>query len=126
GVARGRERGGDLGIAPDGQRVGVFGRRERGRDLLLLNALTGGIRERIEMPGLDQQLNPAFSPDGKMVVFRALKAGRSDLYAYHTDTRTITNLTDDDAYDFGPTFSPDGQWVYYSSVRGTKSKIFRF
>src|SRR5215831_14813984 len=84
------------------------------------------IRERIEMPGLDQQLNPAFSPDGKMVVFRALKAGRSDLYAYHVDSRTVTNLTDDDAYDFGPAFSPDGKWIYYSSVRGTRSKIFRF
>jgi len=42
------------------------------------------------------------------------------------DSRTITNLTDDDAYDFGPVFSPDGKWIYYSSVRGTRSKIFRF
>jgi WD40-like Beta Propeller Repeat len=125
-VTTGPQSGADLAIAPDGNTVAVFARRERGRDLLLLNALNGGIRERIEMPGLDQQLNPAFSPDGKMVVFRALKAGRSDLYAYHVDSRTITNLTDDDAYDFGPVFSPDGKWIYYSSVRGIRSKIFRF
>ncbi len=125
-VTTGPQSGADLAIAPDGNTVAVFARRERGRDLLLLNALNGGIRERIEMPGLDQQLNPAFSPDGKMVVFRALKSGRSDLYAYHVDSRTITNLTDDDAYDFGPVFSPDGKWIYYSSVRGTRSKIFRF
>src|SRR5437016_9104521 len=111
--------GGDLAVSPDGNTVAVFARRERGRELLLLNALDGGIRERVEMPGLDQQLNPAFSPDGKTVVFRALKSGRSDLYAYHLDSRTITNLTDDDAYDFGPSFSPDGKWIYYSSVRGT-------
>ncbi|HTD53495.1 MAG TPA: BamA/TamA family outer membrane protein [Thermoanaerobaculia bacterium] len=125
-LTTGPQSGADLAIAPDGNTVAVFGRRERGRDLLLLNALDGGIRERIEMPGLDQQLNPAFSPDGKTIVFRALKAGRSDLYAYHLDSRTITNLTDDDAYDFGPSFSPDGKWIYYSSVRGTRSKIFRF
>jgi len=125
-VTTGPQSGADLAIAPDGNTVAVFARRERGRDLLLLNALDGGIRERVEMPGLDQQLNPAFSPDGKTVVFRALKSGRSDLYAYHLDSRTITNLTDDDAYDFGPSYSPDGKWIYYSSVRGTRSKIFRF
>ncbi len=125
-VTTGPQSGADLAISPDGNTIAVFARRERGRDLLLLNALDGGIRERVLMPGLDQQLNPAFSPDGNLVVFRALKDGRSDLYAYHLDTRTINNLTDDDAFDFGPTFSPDGQWIYYSSVRGTRSKIFRF
>ena len=30
-----------------------------------LNASTASIRERVEMPDLDQQLNPAFSPDGQ-------------------------------------------------------------
>ena len=55
----------DIGVSPDGNTVAVFARRERGRDLLLLNALNGGIRERVEMPELDQQLNPAFSRDGK-------------------------------------------------------------
>ena len=78
------------------------------------------------MPDLDQQLNPTFSPDGNTVLFRALLNGRSDIFSYDLTARKLTNLTDDDAWDFGPTFSPDGRWVYYSSVRGTKSKIFRF
>jgi WD40-like Beta Propeller Repeat len=118
--------GGDVAVAPDGNTVGVFARRERGRELLLLNALDGGIRERIEMPGLDQQLNPAFSPDGNTVVFRALKGGHADIWAYSLTSKTLTNLTDDAAFDFAPTYSPDGKWIYYSSVRGTKAKIFRF
>ena len=125
-VTTGPQSGPDLGVSPDGNTVAVFARRERGRELLLLNALDGGIRERIEMPGLDQQLSPAFSPDGKTVVFRALKGGRSDLYGYNVADKTIVDLTDDDAYDFSPTYSPDGKWIYYSSVRGTKAKIFRF
>jgi hypothetical protein len=118
--------GGDVAVAPDGNTVGVFARRERGRELVLLNALDGGIRERIEMPGLDQQLNPAFSPDGNTVVFRALKGGHADIWAYSLTSKTLTNLTDDAAFDFAPTYSPDGKWIYYSSVRGTKAKIFRF
>lgn len=118
--------GGDVAVSPDGNTVGVFARRERGRELLLLNALDGGIRERIEMPGLDQQLNPAFSPDGNTVVFRALKGGHADIWAYSLKSRTLTNLTDDAAFDFAPAYSPDGKWIYYSSVRDTRAKIFRF
>jgi WD40 repeat protein len=118
--------GGDVAVAPDGNTVAVFARRERGRELLLLNALDGGIRERVEMPDLDQQLNPAFSPDGNTIVFRALKGGRADIWAYSMSSRNVTNLTDDDAFDLGPAYSPDGKWIYYSSVRGTKAKIFRF
>jgi hypothetical protein len=118
--------GPDVAVSPDGNSVAVFARRERGRELLLLNALDGGIRERIEMPDLDQQLNPAFSPDGNTVVFRALKGGRADIWAYSLSSRNVTNLTNDDAFDFSPSYSPDGKWIYYSSVRGTRAKIFRF
>jgi Tol biopolymer transport system component len=126
-VTTGPQSGADLAISPDGNTVAVFARRERGRDLLLLNALNGGIRERIEMPGVDQQLSPAFSPDGRKVVFRGMRRGKADIYQYDLDARTITNLTrDDESSDFGPAFSPDGKWIYYSSVRGgIKSKIFR-
>ncbi len=125
-VTTGPQSGVDVAVSSDGNTLAVFARRERGRDLLLLNALDGGIRERIEMPEVDQELSPAFSPDGSMIVFRALKGGRSDIFAYNVATKTITNLTDDDAFDFSPTFSPDGRWIYYSSVRGTHAKIFRF
>lgn len=124
-VTTGPQSGPDLAISPDGNSVAVFARRERGRELLLLNALDGGIRERIEMPDLDQQLSPAFSPDGRLVAFRALKEGTADIYGYDTTTRTITDLTQDSAFDFSPVFSPDGQWLYYCSARGTKLKIFR-
>jgi hypothetical protein len=115
----------DLAVAPDGNTLALFVRRERGRELLILNALDGGIRDMIPMPGLDQQLNPAFSPDGKTIAFRALKGGRADIYSYGIDTKTLANLTEDDSFDFAPTFSPDGLWIYYSSIQGTTAKIFR-
>jgi Tol biopolymer transport system component len=125
-VTTGPQIGADIAISPDGNTVAVFARRERGRDLLLLNALNGGVRERIEMPGVDQQLSPAFSPDAKTVVFRGMREGKGDIYSYDLTSRTVTNLTrDDESSDFAPVFSPDGKWIYYCSVRGTKSKIFR-
>ena len=126
-VTTGPQIGSDLAVSPDGNTVAVFARRERGRDLLLLNALDGGIRERVEMPGVDQQLSPAFSPDGKLVAFRGMREGKADIYSYDLSSRIITNLTrDDESSDFAPVFSPDGKWIYYSSVRGgTRSKILR-
>jgi len=115
----------DLAVSPDGNTIAVFVRRERGRELLLLNALGGEILELIPTPSVDQQLNPAFSPDGRSVVFRAIQNGRSDIFSYNLDTKALANLTSDDSYDYAPAFSPDGQWLYYSSVQGTKAKIFR-
>jgi Tol biopolymer transport system component len=124
-IETGPQQGADLAISPDGNLVAVFARRERGRDLLLLNALDGGIRETIVMPDLDQQLSPTFSPDGTTIAFRALKAARDDIWTYNLQTKQYTNLTNDDAFDFAPAYSPDGKWLYYSSVRGTKAKLFR-
>jgi hypothetical protein len=124
-VTTGPQQGADLAVSNDGNRIAVFARRERGRDLLLLDALNGDIVERIEMPDVDQQLSPAFSPDGTKVAFHAMRGGRADIFLYDLGARSVTNLTDDESFDFGPTFSPDGKWIYYSSVRGEKSKIYR-
>jgi hypothetical protein len=124
-VETGPQQGADMAVSPDGNLVATFARRERGRDLLLLNALDGGIRDSIEMPDLDQQLSPAFSPDGSTVAFRALKDGKDDIWTYNIQTKAYANLTNDDAYDFAPVYAPDGKWLYYSSVRGTKAKLFR-
>ena len=117
--------GTDLAVSPDGNLLAFFVRRERGRELLLLNALDGEIEQLVPMPGIDQQLNPAFSPDGKLVVFRGIQGPRGDIFSYNLETKAITALTSDDSYDFAPTYSPDGQWLYYSSIQGTTSKIFR-
>ena len=46
-LTTGPESGRDLSFAPDGDRIAVFGRQERGRKLLIFSARGGGLLERI-------------------------------------------------------------------------------
>lgn len=125
-LALGRKMGRDLAFSPDGNSIAAFAKREAGRSLVLLDVLKGGIREVIDMEGLDQEMNPAWSPDGKTVAFAAHKDGRFDLFALDLESRAISNLTHDDVYDAAPSYSPDGKSLAFISVVGQgQRKIFR-
>ena len=56
----------------------------------------------IEMPELDQQFNPTFSPDGDdRRLPRAARTARPTSGPTTCQTGAFTNLTNDDAFDFG-------------------------
>ncbi|HVR11217.1 MAG TPA: BamA/TamA family outer membrane protein [Thermoanaerobaculia bacterium] len=123
----GRRLGRDLAFSPDGNTIAVFAKRERGRSLMLLDAVNGGIRRIIDMDEIEQQQAPSFSPDGKRVAFSGNKDGRFDIFILDLATDTITRLTDDDIFDGAPSFSPDGKSIVLVSVvgAGAHGKVFR-
>jgi hypothetical protein len=122
----GRDAGRDLAFSPDGNTIAAFVKRERGRSLMLLDALNGGVRRIIDMNEIDQQLAPAWSPDGKKIAFQGNKDNQFDIFVLDLDTDTITNFTHDAIYDGAPTFSPDGKSLtYISNVGKGFAKIFR-
>ena len=116
--------GRDLAFSPDGNTIAVFAKKERGRALLLLDVLNGGIRRAIEME-IEQQLAPAWSPDGRTLAFAGWQGGQFDIFLFDVEGGTIRNLTADDLFDGAPTFSPDGASLVYSSVVGGYAKLFR-
>jgi hypothetical protein len=116
--------GRDVAFSPTGDQIAVFVRREKGRSLMILNALSGQIQRLIPMQ-VEQQLNPTFSPDGTKVAFRAFHRNRADIFVYDLQTDTLTNVTDDEFYDAAPVYSPDGRWLVYSSVVDGYAKLIR-
>jgi WD40 repeat protein len=109
--------GRDLAFSPDGNRIAVFAKREKGRSLLIFDVLRKKIERIVDMD-VEQQHAPAFSSDGRMVAFSGNRAGRFDIFLYDLESGAITNLTDDEGFDGAPVFTPDGQSLVYSSTVG--------
>lgn len=123
----GRRLGRDLAFSPDGNTIAVFAKREKGRSLMLLDAINGGVRRIIDMDEIEQQQAPSFSPDGKKIAFSGSKDAKFDIFVLDLDKDTITRLTDDEIFDGAPVFSPDGKSIVMISVvgAGAHGKIFR-
>ncbi|HET7433523.1 MAG TPA: BamA/TamA family outer membrane protein [Thermoanaerobaculia bacterium] len=116
--------GRDIAFSPNGDQVAVFAKKERGRNLLLINPITGALERSISMP-VEQQLSPAYSPDGKIVAFSAIVGNQSDIFFYDLATGALTNVTSDRFFDGAPVFSPDGKWLVYSSVGEQYAKLYK-
>lgn len=116
--------GRDIAFAPNGDQVALFVKKERGRNLLLVNPITGALDRSIPMT-VEQQLSPAYSPDGRRIAFSAIRGNQSDIFIYDLDADALTNITSDTFFDGSPVFSPDGKWLIYSSVGEQYAKLYR-
>ncbi len=119
------ESGQDLAFAPDGDRIAVFARRERGRQLFIFSARSGKLIQRVPVYA-DMPLSPAFSPDGQKVYFSGIARNSRDIFVLDLETRAVTNLSNDEAYDTAPAVSRDGQYIYHSKIVSGLNKIVRF
>ncbi len=65
----------------------------------------------------DQVLSMSYSPDGKALVFSAVRDGQNDIYLLRAGSRKAEQLTNDLFDDVQPVFLPSGQGVVFSSNR---------
>ena len=72
-------------------------------------------RRDIRLRDLGEIFNPSWSPDGKHIVFSAMKGGLSDLFVYTIADGTLAQLTDDEFADLHPAWSPDGKTIAFAS-----------
>jgi Tol biopolymer transport system component len=67
---------------------------------------------------------PAYSPDGKRIVFSSNRSGNMDLWQLSTESGSLTRLTDHPAIDFDPAFTPDGKSLIWTSNRNGHYEIY--
>ncbi|MBK9062956.1 MAG: serine/threonine-protein kinase [Acidobacteria bacterium] len=104
-----RDHGGRLGV--------VLGQTEltelvdgRAGDLFIAPALGGAAVKLV-----DDGYYPAWSPDGKRVVFQSNRGGKWDLWTISAEGGPPARLTDDADFNYQPSWSPDGKWIAYAS-----------
>ena len=69
-------------------------------------------------------IDPAWSPDGRRVAFSSKRDGNWELYTLNLQSGVLRRVTDDDAYDASPRWSPDGEWLIYESYRNNNLDIY--
>lgn len=89
--------------------------------LAVVNADGGGKRTLTNI----NSTAPAWSPDGKRIVFMSNAAGNWDIYAVSIDGGSPQILTDDLGNDGLPAFSPDGSKIAFVSNRGGAWSIYQ-
>jgi TolB protein len=67
---------------------------------------------------------PAWSPDGRTIVFVSWRDGNGEIYAMNADGSGPRNLTQHPARDVRPAWSPDGRKIAFVSRRDGNSEIY--
>ncbi|MBK7870075.1 MAG: PD40 domain-containing protein [Saprospiraceae bacterium] len=101
--------------SPDGERFAfvAFG---KGRNILVIKeAQTGKTVDEIAVEGVRAFTNPAWSPDGKTIVFSGLEEGQVDLYSLNVRTKKVEQLTNDPYSEMHPHWSADGNKILFAT-----------
>jgi len=106
--------------SPDGKQIGYVSNASGRLNLWVMQADGTGARQLLKSD--DRQSGPAFTKDGKEIVYEQDKGGDElyDLYAVPVaggEPRDLTNT--DKTSESGPLFSKDGKWLAF----GSKEKV---
>ncbi len=113
-----------LSWSPGGDRLAYVVRFGKGKGIVIEDVVTKKVLRRIELP-IDEPESPCFSPDGKSIAISGLQNAKSDLFLVDIESGKVTNLTQDQFYNYAPTFAPDGKSIVYIARVSGNEKLFR-
>ena len=104
-------------FSPDGRYFAIAAKHKDRDDLVILDVKRDREVRRIAIP-LNGLTTPAWSPDGKQLVFTGYDGGLSDLFIVNADGSDLRRLTNDKYADLDPAWSPDGKTIAFTTDRG--------
>jgi Tol biopolymer transport system component len=104
-------------FSPDGSKLAFVVFEQGDNRLAILDINSSDVERRIEVRGVGAISNPAWSPDGRSIVFSGMAGGISDLYLMDVASGQARKLTNDKYGDLHPAWSPDGRTVAFASDR---------
>jgi WD40 repeat protein len=114
-----------IGWSPVDDAIAYFARTEKSRTLIIQRVDNGKVQQQIDLKTIDAPESPAFSPDGKTIVFAGLQGAVGDLFTVELATGKLTNLTKDAIADYAPAYAPDGSAIVYTARISGNNKLFR-
>jgi Tol biopolymer transport system component len=89
---------------------------DKGMNVLVIKETeTAKTKEVIQIPGVLAISNPAWSPNGRDIVFTGLVEGQTDLYSYNLKSGRVKQLTDDVYSEIQASFNPEGTHITFAT-----------
>jgi TolB protein len=117
-------------LSPDGSRLIFSVPALNGQQIVMLE-LGGLERRHWKMENIDKYLtntainkDPAFSPDGREIVFVSSRDGHFEIYAMKADGSDVRRLTRSTGMNLRPAWSPDGKRIAFTSNRDGQYEIY--
>ena len=90
-----------------------------GRVVHVMNADGSNVMQVTLPVANSSDMGPRWSPDGKQIVFGAMRHGNFEIYTVSPNGAALTRVTDHPKADETPSWSPDSKRILFASYRGT-------
>jgi len=101
----------------------VFAALEQGVYQIFTANADGSQIEQATAAGSDN-LQPAWSPNGRQILFSSGRTGNFELFRANADGSNVTQLTNERGFDEWPVWSPTGQEIAFVSDRDSNEEIY--
>jgi Tol biopolymer transport system component/tRNA A-37 threonylcarbamoyl transferase component Bud32 len=112
--------------SPDGQHIAVDASWAAARRIWVLDR-QGHNPQQVTTDTSEEvaHVAPAWSPDGRKIVFQNLARTKFDIRLVNLDSKQMNWITNDFRINIRPSWSPSGRFIYFSSDRSGGINIWR-